>query len=203
MNSAETAAEDGQKAKEPKDKNGGAHMVAGGALPPVDVPLPAPPASAAAQEKSAATVPMLTREVSGFGALSAAKQNSAAAQKAAPPPRQQSGSGAAAGNNAQQLPPQVAPGNALRANDASWVTIFPQNGNVEWRIGRGGKIERSSDSDQTWQEQNSGVSTDLLAGSATTNDVCWIAGTQGTILRTTDSGAHWTNLNETQTVRET
>jgi hypothetical protein len=207
--SGETAAENGRKANEPKDKNG-EHMVAGGALPPADVPLPAPPASATAQAKSAATVPTLTREISEFGAASAAKQDSAAAQKAAPPQqsssaasaaigalsaaKQQSGSGAAAGNDAQGLPPQVAPGKPPQDNAARLTMVFPENGNVIWRIGHGGRIERSTDSEQTWQKQDSGVTNDLLAGSAPTNDVCWIAGTRGTILRTADGGAHWTKL---------
>ncbi len=189
VNGAELAEQQSEKAK----SENGEQVVAGGALPPVDVPLPAPPASAAAQAKSAATVPMLTREISGFGALSAAKQDSAAAQKAAPP-AQQSATAAAAGNDAQGLPPQVAPGKPPQDNAARLTMVFPENGNVIWRIGHGGRIERSSDSEQTWQKQDSGVTNDLLAGSAPTNDVCWIAGTRGTILRTADGGAHWTKL---------
>jgi photosystem II stability/assembly factor-like uncharacterized protein len=37
----------------------------------------------------------------------------------------------------------------------------------------------------------SGVTTDLLAASAPSNDVCWVVGKSGTIVRTLDSGAHW------------
>src|SRR6202050_4144001 len=189
VNGAELAAQPSEKAKDKR----GEQMVAGGALPPVDVPLPAPPASAAAQAKSAATVPALTRQTSAFATLSAPSQNSAAAQKAAPPP-QQSSSAAVAGSDAQGLPPQVAPGKPSQDNNAGLTMVFPENGNVIWRIGHGGRIERSTDSEQTWQKQDSGVTNDLLAGSAPANDVCWIAGTRGTILRTTDGGAHWTKL---------
>jgi photosystem II stability/assembly factor-like uncharacterized protein len=42
--------------------------------------------------------------------------------------------------------------------------------------------------------QPSGVTTDLLAGSAPTDKVCWIVGGSGTILRTTDAGAHWQEI---------
>jgi photosystem II stability/assembly factor-like uncharacterized protein len=42
--------------------------------------------------------------------------------------------------------------------------------------------------------QLSGVRTDLLGGSAPSEKVCWIVGGAGTILRTTDSGAHWQKL---------
>jgi photosystem II stability/assembly factor-like uncharacterized protein len=38
---------------------------------------------------------------------------------------------------------------------------------------------------------SSGVTTDLLAASAPSNDICWMVGKSGTIVRTLDSGAHW------------
>jgi photosystem II stability/assembly factor-like uncharacterized protein len=41
----------------------------------------------------------------------------------------------------------------------------------------------------------SGVTTDFLAASAPSNDVCWIVGKSGTIVRTLDSGAHWHLIN--------
>ena len=59
-----------------------------------------------------------------------------------------------------------------------------------WRLGPGGRIERSADQGRTWQEQSSGVTSDLLAGAAPSDKVAWIAGRAGVILRTTD-GEHW------------
>jgi photosystem II stability/assembly factor-like uncharacterized protein len=38
--------------------------------------------------------------------------------------------------------------------------------------------------------QQSGVSIDLVAGAAPSSSVCWVVGSGGTILRTTD-GEHW------------
>jgi len=59
-----------------------------------------------------------------------------------------------------------------------------------WRFGPSGLIERSLDAGQSWQLQASQVTTELLAGSAPADTVCWIVGRAGTILRTTD-GEHW------------
>lgn len=63
-----------------------------------------------------------------------------------------------------------------------------------WRVWPHGKIEFSFDSSHTWEQQKSGVSTDLTAGSAPTNKVCWVVGKAGTILLTTDRGKHWNKL---------
>jgi Photosynthesis system II assembly factor YCF48 len=74
------------------------------------------------------------------------------------------------------------------------VTIAAPGGAVSWRVGQAGVIEFSSDAGKTWTLQPSGVTTDLLAGSAPSEKVCWIVGSSGTILRTTDAGAHWQKL---------
>jgi len=63
-----------------------------------------------------------------------------------------------------------------------------------WRVGLAGRIERSTDRGKTWKLQNSGVSADLTAGSATSDKVCWVVGKSGTLLRTTDGGKHWQTL---------
>jgi hypothetical protein len=77
------------------------------------------------------------------------------------------------------------------ANSISEVTIAAPGGTVSWRVGQAGIIEFSRDAGKTWTLQSSGVTTDLLGGSAPTDKVCWIVGGSGTILRTTDSGTHW------------
>jgi hypothetical protein len=63
-----------------------------------------------------------------------------------------------------------------------------------WRIGPAGKIESSSDAGKTWKTQNSGVTADLLLGSAPSGEVCWIAGKNGTLLLSTDGGKNWKEL---------
>ena len=45
----------------------------------------------------------------------------------------------------------------------------------------------------------SGVTTDLTAGAAVSSAVCWVIGTSGTILRTTD-GQHWKILSAPTTM---
>jgi hypothetical protein len=77
------------------------------------------------------------------------------------------------------------------ANSIGEVTIAAPGGTVSWQVGQAGIIEFSSDAGKTWTLQPSGVTTDLLGGSAPTDKVCWIVGSSGTILRTTDAGAHW------------
>jgi photosystem II stability/assembly factor-like uncharacterized protein len=80
------------------------------------------------------------------------------------------------------------------ANSLGEVTIATPGGLVSWRVGQAGIIDFSSDAGKTWTLQPSGVTTDLLAGSAPTGKVCWIVGSSGTILRTTDAGAHWQKI---------
>ena len=80
------------------------------------------------------------------------------------------------------------------AHSLGEVTIATPGGLVSWRVGQAGIIDFSSDAGKTWTLQPSGVTTDLLAGSAPTDKVCWIVGGSGTILHTTDAGAHWQKL---------
>jgi hypothetical protein len=80
------------------------------------------------------------------------------------------------------------------ANSLGEVTIATPGGLVSWRVGQAGIIDFSSDAGKTWTLQPSGVTADLLAGSAPTDRVCWIVGSSGTILRTTDAGQHWQKL---------
>ena len=62
---------------------------------------------------------------------------------------------------------------------------------VTWIVGRNGTVQRR-DANGAIRTQHSGVTTDLVAGSAASPNVCWIVGRSGTIIRTTDGGEHWT-----------
>lgn len=66
--------------------------------------------------------------------------------------------------------------------------------NHAWRLGDRGLIETSTDHGKTWKPQSSGVSTDLTAGSATSDEVCWVVGKSGTLLLTVDGGKHWNQI---------
>jgi photosystem II stability/assembly factor-like uncharacterized protein len=72
--------------------------------------------------------------------------------------------------------------------------ILTPGGTVLWRLRSSGKIERSTDRGITWTPQNSGAKHELLAGSASSDAVCWLVGRAGTILRTTDGGGHWSKV---------
>jgi len=72
------------------------------------------------------------------------------------------------------------------------VIVARTNLDVAWRL-RAASIERSDDAGKTWRAQPSGDATGLLAGSAASAEVCWLAGRSGLVLRTTD-GEHWERL---------
>ena len=63
-------------------------------------------------------------------------------------------------------------------------------GKVAWRVGAGGRIERSVDAGASWQAQPSGVSVTLAAASAPSDTVCWAVGARGVVVRTVD-GSNW------------
>jgi hypothetical protein len=75
--------------------------------------------------------------------------------------------------------------------NASWEIAAP-GGRVLWRVDGGG-IQKSNDGGAAWTEQPSGVTPQLLAGAASNEQVCWIVGRNGTVLRTTD-GEHWAKI---------
>ncbi len=62
-----------------------------------------------------------------------------------------------------------------------------------WMVGRNGAILRYNFAAAGWDPQASGVTVDLVAGSAPSPSICWIVGRDGTILRTLD-GYHWTKI---------
>ncbi len=68
----------------------------------------------------------------------------------------------------------------------------PSSSNL-WRAGKGGNIERSIDAGQTWRAQASPLRDDWLAGAAVSDKLCWLAGRNGAIARTTD-GEHWEQI---------
>jgi photosystem II stability/assembly factor-like uncharacterized protein len=69
------------------------------------------------------------------------------------------------------------------------VWIRTADGIERWRLGAHGIIEHFT-SDRGWIRQDSGVATNLTAGSAPSPNACWVVGSGGTILRT-DDGERW------------
>ena len=82
---------------------------------------------------------------------------------------------------------------ALEATKESEISIPSRSGKVMWRVGKAGRIERSTDSGRTLALQTSPSQQDWLAGSAPSDTVCWLVGRSGSIARTLD-GEHWITL---------
>jgi hypothetical protein len=82
------------------------------------------------------------------------------------------------------------PAKLVRSPGTSAVTVREPGGAVLWRVGASGWVSRSIDGGVSWQPQPSGVTADLLAGSAPSPTVCWVVGMSGTVLLTTD-GQRW------------
>jgi photosystem II stability/assembly factor-like uncharacterized protein len=72
------------------------------------------------------------------------------------------------------------------------VLVSSTDHSVYWALEDSGTIFRSTDQ-KSWQRQNSGVQSDLLAGQAVSNTECWVVGRGGTILLTTD-GTRWQRI---------
>jgi hypothetical protein len=169
-----------------------------GGLQGTVAPAPAQnsPGLAATEESPAA----VSAAASATGAPRAAPNAGAAggadataAKAAAPAPAPASGAEAKSAENrtvqtfaARGIAGGIGAGLAGRAP----VVLASPNRSVLWRLGPGGRIERSSDQGRTWRVQASGVTSDLLVGAAPSDTVVWIAGRAGVILRTTD-GEHW------------
>jgi hypothetical protein len=72
------------------------------------------------------------------------------------------------------------------------VVVSSTDRSVYWALEDSGTIFRWTDQ-KSWQQQKSGVQTDLFAGQAVSNTVCWAVGSNGTILLTTD-GTRWKRI---------
>jgi hypothetical protein len=72
------------------------------------------------------------------------------------------------------------------------VEVMAPDPAVRWRV-VGPVVSRSIDGGVTWREQFTGSGSELLAGAAPSDRVCWLAGRSGVVLRTTD-GRSWRPL---------
>jgi len=70
------------------------------------------------------------------------------------------------------------------------VTIAAPNPAVQWRFRPPAVIERSTDGGASWQVQVAEAPSELLAGSAPSDVVCWVVGRGGVVMRTVD-GIRW------------
>ncbi len=99
------------------------------------------------------------------------------------------GYAAAAPDSARQKASQL---QVLEVRSAEVLIASPDPA-VQWRIGRSGIIERTTDGGKTWSGQFVNGTPALVAGSAPSAKVCWVVGRAGTVLRTTD-GENWQKI---------
>ncbi len=169
------------------------------AAPPPEAAVPAPQAPGAPQAGGAMKLPksaQLARKDK------APKESEAVSAQDSISPRGEALSAPAQPQNAPAemaralRAPSVATGSAFSgatetmAKQSRMNQVASPDGSVAWQFGSDGAIMRSGNS-SPWLALRSGVTTDLLAASAPSNDVCWIVGKSGTIVRTLDGGAHW------------
>jgi hypothetical protein len=158
--------------------------------PAVPAPATNSPQAKASDELSAAAPP--SAPPAPAPAVAGAAADAAAAQTTARAAESKVAEGKAAENRPLQAFAARGIGGGAAGDLAGRppVVVASPNRTVLWRVGLGGRIERSLDEGRTWLEQSSGVTSDLLAGAAPSDRVAWIAGRAGVILRTTD-GERW------------
>ncbi len=90
---------------------------------------------------------------------------------------------------------------ALMAKAAPTTTtaIASPDPNVRWRITGDGAVERTEDGGASWQRQSTGVTVNLTAGSAPSRDVCWLVGSAGVVVVSTD-GLTWSRVPFPETI---
>jgi hypothetical protein len=81
----------------------------------------------------------------------------------------------------------------LDAAGETAVQIKTPSGKVFWRVGKSGRIQRSTDAGRAWILQTSPLQEEWLAGAAVSDTICWIVGRNGAIARTIDA-EHWEKI---------
>ena len=181
---------------------------------PVVPPLPVPPSAPAAMAQSAATAPPAQSQASEQTSGSQAPVAGTAAQSPSEDADKKVTAAAPAENPAPEGSAEQSTIVAAQSNQARLSTLAPSaslmrpqnkvasvgavvaakhNSQIVWRFGSAGRIERSTDGGGTWTPQSSPIQTDLLAGSAPSETVCWLVGPNGAILLSTD-GATWVQV---------
>jgi hypothetical protein len=83
---------------------------------------------------------------------------------------------------------------------AASLEIVSSNAQVRWRIGPGAIVQHSVDGGATWAAQQIVAGAILTAGSSPSDDVCWLVGRSGMVLRTNDAGRQWQRVPFPETV---
>ena len=160
-------------------------------------PRPAPPAAAAMEKALPAPQPavgaVVTRNLSEHHRQMPALAKAAGANEGQPVEAAKP----ATVSSRAEISASTAPGaSAVSDSSPGFVVVKPRvesvaspDGSLVWHFGSQGLILLSENSAPERVVER--TTRELLAGSAPSNDVCWIVGRSGTILRTLDRGKHW------------
>ena len=152
--------------------------------------LPVPPASPA--PTPSAQPDTAERRARDSRADARANQLSPPAAAAVPPPAQTAAPAVqpSASPSSRAFERSAADSLAELKDATAVVDIVSPDPTSRWRIAGGRSVERSSDGGATWQPQQPGATSDLVAGSSPSPTVCWLVGRAGLVLLTID-GRQW------------
>jgi anti-sigma factor RsiW len=74
--------------------------------------------------------------------------------------------------------------------NAAEVIVVSSNPSTRFRLLRGGGVQRSADAGATWRTEATGAADTLIAGASPSPSVCWLVGSSGTVVLSTD-GRSW------------
>jgi hypothetical protein len=100
-----------------------------------------------------------------------------------------------AAGSADAIAPREALSGARLMNKVNQVEtiVVSSNPSTRFRLLARGGVQRSADAGATWRTEVTGVTETLTAGASPSPSVCWVVGTAGTVLLTTD-GRSWRRL---------
>lgn len=85
----------------------------------------------------------------------------------------------------------LAVADAAGARLAAGFEVVSPDPKIRWRVTPAAGVQYSADGGVSWAPQQTGMSTELTAGSSPAPAVCWLVGRAGTVLRTADGGSRW------------
>ena len=77
--------------------------------------------------------------------------------------------------------------------NAPEIVVVSSNPATRFRLLHGGGVQRSADAGASWRTEVTGATETLAAGSSPSPSVCWLVGSSGTVLLSTD-GRSWRRL---------
>lgn len=96
-----------------------------------------------------------------------------------------SGEAAARSRPSADATAPAAPAQSMAFQELSRVIASPDPA-VRWRIQTAGAVDYTADGGRTWEHVSTGVTMEIVAGSSPSPDVCWLVGSGGLVLVTSN-----------------